>query len=83
VAVLGWLACRAPGWPDAASAALIAGWIGLSGLALVDLAGQQAGGAGVRLVPWALICLGCGSVLAVLRLSGRAVGPSKGLLGGA
>ncbi|MGA2282905.1 MAG: glycosyltransferase family 87 protein [Candidatus Dormibacteria bacterium] len=83
VAVLGWLACRAPGWPDAASAALIASWIVLSGLALVDLAGQQAGGAGVRLVPWALICLGCGSVLAVLELGERAAGPSGGLLGGA
>lgn len=67
VALLGWLAVRAHDWPDPASAALLGGWIVLSALALVDLAGQQAAGAGIRLVPLALICLGFGTAGAVIR----------------
>jgi hypothetical protein len=70
VALLGWLAVRARDWPDAASAGLLAGWIILSALALLDLAGQQSFGTGIRLVPVALICLGFGTAAAVIRGSG-------------
>jgi len=73
VALLGWLAARARSWPDPASAALIAGWIALSALALLDLAGEQDGGTGFRLVPWALIVLGFGAAAAVARASGGLV----------
>ena len=77
VALLGWLAVRARSWPDPASATLIGGWIVVSALALLDLAGEQAGGAGFRLVPWALIVLGFGAAAAVVsRAAGRA--PASG-----
>ena len=66
VALLGWLALRARSWPDPASAALIGAWIAVSALALLDLAGEQNGGAGFRLVPWALIALGFGTAAAVV-----------------
>ena len=65
VALLGRLAARDRSWPDPASQALLGGWIALSVLALVDLSGQQAGGQGLRLVPWALIGLGFGSAAAL------------------
>ena len=63
----GWLAVWARGWPDPASAALISGWIVLSVLALVDLAGEQGGGAGFRLIPWALVAFGFAPAVSVVR----------------
>jgi hypothetical protein len=61
---------RTSDWPDPASAALLVGWIVLSALALLDLAGQQSAGTGIRLVPLALICLGFGTAAAVIRGAG-------------
>jgi hypothetical protein len=82
VAVLGWLAVRASAWPGSAGAALLAGWIILSALGLVDLVGDQAGGSGVRLVPWALMGLGFGTAVAVGWRGGKAVLPSGAVPGG-
>jgi hypothetical protein len=67
VALLGWLSVRARDWPGPASSAILVAWIVLSALALVDLAGQQSAGTGIRLVPLALICLGFGTAGAVIR----------------
>jgi hypothetical protein len=67
VALLGRLAVRTRGWPGPATAVVVGGWIVLSILALVDLNGQQSAGTGIRLVPLALICLGFGTAVAVLR----------------
>jgi hypothetical protein len=76
VAALGWLAVRARSWPDTATAVLLAAWILLSGLALLDLAGEQAGGSGIRLVPWVLICLGFGTAATLVRSGGGTASPS-------
>lgn len=82
VALLGWLAVRAHDWPDPASAGLLVAWIVLSALALVDLAGQQSGGTGIRLVPLALICFGFGTAVAVIRGAGRVAVGAGAVAGG-
>jgi hypothetical protein len=68
--VLGWRWGPAAD-PTPASAALISGWIVLSVLAFVDLAGEQGGGAGFRLIPWGLVAFDFATATSEVRSAAR------------